>query len=274
MALQAGRVFGSGRRPVTGRAWQSALGILRSLIIYWRPGRQRALRNLYRPHVPSDGLVFDIGAHLGDRTRAFSDLGARVIALEPQPGVYRWLERRVGASARVSLRTEAVGPEPGEATLAISRRTPTLSTLSGSWKSQIGERNPTFRHVSWDEAVTVRVVTLDQLIEEYGVPDFCKIDVEGFEAEVLAGLSQPVPALSFEFVAGALEIAEQCIRRLSILDVYEFNAVRGERRSYLFPAWQSADLMLRWLEQGADAISSGDVYARLPKESGNPGAPA
>jgi FkbM family methyltransferase len=259
---------------VTGGAWQSALGILRSQIIYWRPGRQRALRELYRAHVPSGGLVFDIGAHLGDRTRAFADLGARVVALEPQPGVHRWLERRVGSSIGVTLRTEAVGAEPGQATLAISRRTPTLSTLSGSWKRQIGQRNPTFRHVSWDEAVTVRVVTLDQLIREYGVPDFCKIDVEGFEAEVLAGLSQPVPALSFEFVSGALEIAEQCIGRLSILDTYEFNAVRGERRAYLFPAWQSAETMRHWLGQGAEGISSGDIYARLPKETGDHSAQA
>jgi len=259
---------------VTGAAWQSALGILRSQVIYWRPGRQRALRALYRPHVPPRGLVFDVGAHLGDRTRAFADLGARVVALEPQPGVYRWLERRVGSSPGVSLRTEAVGPEPGQATLAVSRRTPTLSTLSGSWKSEIGQRNPTFRHVSWDEALTVRVVTLDQLIQEYGVPDFCKIDVEGFEAEVLAGLSQPIPALSFEFVAGALEIAEQCVRRLALLGVYEFNAVRGERRSYLFPSWHSAETMLDWLRQEAEGISSGDIYARLRKGAGNLSAQA
>jgi FkbM family methyltransferase len=224
--------------------------------------------------VPRGGLVFDIGAHLGDRTRAFADLGARVVALEPQPGVYRWLERRVGSSPRVSLRTEAVGAEPGQATLAISRRFPTLSTLSGSWTSEIGQRNTTFRHVSWDEALTVRVVTLDQLIQEYGVPDFCKIDVEGFEAEVLAGLSQPVPALSFEFVAGALEIAEQCVQRLALLDAYEFNAIRGERRSYLFPAWHSAETMLGWLRRGAGGISSGDIYARLQKGVGNRSAQA
>jgi FkbM family methyltransferase len=256
---------------VTVAALQRTLGILRSMVIYWRPGRQRALRNLYRGYIPLNGLVFDVGAHLGDRTRAFSGLGARVVALEPQPRVFQWLERRVGSFPGVVLRTEAVGPAPGEATLEISRRTPTLSTLSGSWRDGIGRRNPGFRAVSWDESLTVRVVTLDQLIDEYGLPDFCKIDVEGFESEVLAGLTQPIPALSFEFVSGALEIAEECVRRLAVLGTYEFNAVRGEQRSYLFPGWQSGEAILEWLQHGADAISSGDIYARRARRQENRG---
>src|SRR5690606_17457557 len=66
-------------RWVRGERW---LGITRSLIVYWRPGRQRGLRDLYRPFVAPGGLVFDVGAHIGDRTAAFASLGARVVALE------------------------------------------------------------------------------------------------------------------------------------------------------------------------------------------------
>lgn len=243
--------------------WQSRVGILRSLLIYWRPGRQPALRRLYRPFVPPGSLVFDVGAHLGDRTRAFASLGSRVVAFEPQPQLFRWLHRLVGSRPGVVLRREAVGREPGEATLAVSRRTPTVSTLSREWQNELLERNAAFRSVRWEESLQVPVVTLDQLIAEYGVPDFCKIDVEGFEAEVLAGLNQPLPALSFEFVAGGLEIALESVQRLEALGRYEYNAVAGERRSFLFPAWQSAREISSWLASGAGGLASGDVYARL-----------
>ena len=250
--------------------WQGGLGILRSLIVYWRPGRQRALRRLYRPYLPNKALVFDIGAHLGDRTRAFADLGARVVALEPQPRLHGWLRRLVGSRPGVTLRAEAVGSEPGEAELAVSRRTPTVSTLSRVWRAELGTRNPSFRDVRWEDTVRVRVVTLDMLIGEYGLPDFCKIDVEGFEAEVLSGLSQPLPALSLEFVAGALDIALACVGRLGELGQYEFNAIRGEQRRYRFDGWLSQRAMADWLERGAEGLPSGDIYARLSAGADGP----
>ena len=165
---------------------------MRSLVVYWRPGRQPGLRRLYGSLVRDGDLVFDVGAHLGDRSAAFAALGARVIALEPQPRIARWLRRIVGRNERITVRTEAVGAAVGTARLAISRRTPTLSTLSASWRDSIQERNPAFRDVRWEDSVEVPVVTLDTLIETYGKPSFCKIDVEGYEAEVLAGLSHPV----------------------------------------------------------------------------------
>ncbi len=244
------------------------IGLVRSFVVYWRPGRQRGLRRLYAPFVHDGDLVFDVGAHLGDRSVAFAALGARVVALEPQPLIARWLRRIVRRHRGVEVRAEAVGARRGTERLSVSSRTPTVSTMSAAWRDAAGAANPGFRSVRWERSVEVPAVTLDDLIAEYGVPSFCKIDVEGWEAEALAGLTRALPALSFEFVAGQLHVAAACVRRLMELGRYEFNVVLGERRDLAPDAWRNPESILGWLEAGADGASSGDVYARLSPSAG------
>lgn len=238
-------------------------GLVRSLATYWRPGRQRGLRRLYAPFVRPGDLVFDVGAHVGDRSVAFLSLGARVVALEPQPGPASVLERVLQGRADATLLRKAAGPTAGTARLAVSSTHPTVSTLAHDWRARIGEANTGFRDVTWDDEVEVEVTTLDQLIEGYGPPAFIKIDVEGFEAEVLAGLSSAVPALSVEFVAGTLDVTTRCVDLLGTLGSYEYIAFSGEAREPLWPDWRSESDIRSWLSDGADHHASGDLYARL-----------
>ena len=246
---------------VPGRL-RRTLGLLRSLWIYRRPGRLAGLKRLYQPLVPDDALVFDIGAHLGDRTRAFRALGARVVAVEPQPELLRWLVRFHGGDDGVTLLGLAVGAQAGRAELRVDPSNPSVSTLSQDWIKQIRQNNAGFSGLDWDGSVEVELTTLDALIERYGRPDFCKIDVEGFEAEVLAGLSQPLPALSVEFVSGTLNRTETCVRYLQALADYRYNVVCGEQRDMRWPEWRGPEAVLKWLAGGAEGIASGDLYAR------------
>ncbi|MBL3557689.1 MULTISPECIES: FkbM family methyltransferase [Marinobacter] len=241
------------------RGW----GLLRSLFIYRRPGRQKSLRRLYREFIRPGDLVFDIGAHLGDRSSAFAALGARVVALEPQPQLLSWLRRLTRHQPEVVCLPLAVGRAPGNAELALSLRNPTVASLDSRWREHLCTTTAGFRHVRWEDSVTVTVTTLDELIREYGRPSFCKIDVEGFEAEVLAGLNQPLPALSFEFVNGVLDQVPPCLEELERLGRYEFNVIAGERRWFIWSSWQKPDSLRRWIDAGADEIASGDIYARL-----------
>ncbi len=115
----------------------------------------------------------------------------------------------------------------------------------------------------WGSPLEVPVTTLDALIERHGLPRFCKLDVEGFEAEVLRGLSQPIPLLSFEYVPAAIEVACEAVALLAALGPYRFNLAVGERRTFRWPAWRQRSTIEDWLRRRPTDDRSGDVYARL-----------
>ena len=148
--------------------------------------------------------------------RCWRALGARVVAIEPQPDFVRVLRWLYGRDGGVEIVPQAVGRTAGSAELLVSERTPTVTTLSRAWVDNV-RREPGFEDVQWSARERVDVVTLQSLIERYGEPAFVKVDVEGFEAEALAGLATPVRALSFEYVPATREIAVDCIERLAAL---------------------------------------------------------
>jgi FkbM family methyltransferase len=239
------------------------VGLVRSLLIYYAiPWRPWQMRRLYGRFIRPGDLCFDVGAHVGNRLRVWRQLGARVVAIEPQPVLFHWLQRVYGRSPQITLLDQAVGAEPGEATLHISQRTPTVSTLSRAWIQAV-QQDASFATVNWDTAVTVPVTPLGELIERYGRPAFCKIDVEGFELEVLCGLSTPIPALSFETIPAALDVALGCVERLQALGYYRFNYVPGESHNLQTSRWLTPGEMCQFLQQLTLKDGSGDIYAVL-----------
>lgn len=241
-------------------------GFARSLWLYYGvPGRLRATRRFYRELIRPGDRCFDIGAHVGNRSWVWAGLGAKVVALEPQPDFarfVRWLARR---RAGIELVEAAVGARPGMLTLHISRRHPTVSTASRSFLESVAGA-PSFGGVHWDQAIDVPVTTLDALVARYGRPDFVKIDVEGFEGEVLDGLSVPPRTLSFEWLAETIPSALACVDRLLRLGDYRFNAVMGEAMRFEFDPWVDEAAIRDWLRARPPHGGSGDIYARLAAE--------
>ena len=144
----------------------------------------------------------------------------------------------------------------------VSFNTPTVSTLSHEWVDRVNALSP-FAGIRWDIAINVKVLTLDHLIEIYGQPAFCKIDVEGYEDKVLNGLSSPIQVLSFEYLPVTRDIAIRCIERLASLGNYRFNRTIGEDRRFQLSQWISQQEMKTWLEACPPSERSGDIYAQL-----------
>lgn len=240
-----------------------AAAIGRSLDIYYRDtARTVRMDRLHALLVPSGALVFDIGAHVGDRTGSFLRLGATVVALEPQPHVFRALRLIYRGIPEAVLLPVAAGAEPGEVDLHLNLRNPTVSTVS--WRFiAAAAGSPGWTDQNWERSVSVPVTTLDALIERYGRPDFVKIDVEGHEADVLQGAEHAVPMLSFEFTTIQREVARACIDQLGVLGSYEFNLSLGETHTLRHAHWLNSDALRLELDTLPHDANSGDVYARL-----------
>jgi FkbM family methyltransferase len=239
------------------------LGFARSLAIYYgQPWRTRALRRHYAPFLGAGDLAFDVGAHVGNHACCFAGLGARVVAIEPQPAFAAWLRRLFRARPKVIVLECALAATPGTVELYPSPRTPTVATVSRWWIEAV-RASPGSDRVRWASGVRVPATTLDALIARHGLPRFCKIDVEGYEAEVLRGLSQPIPALSFEYLPAASDVARRAAGLLAALGPYLFNPTVGERRRFVWRQWRPFGALDDWLAARHADEPSGDVYARL-----------
>lgn len=207
-------------------------------------------------------LVFDVGANLGNRTKIFLRLGAKVIAFEPQQKCAEYLRTVLKGAPRFELVTKALGDKPGHAEMLVSNAH-VLSTLSQEW-TEATRQSGRFSRYEWNGRQRVEIITLDSVIAKYGVPVFVKIDVEGFEYQVLSGLSQPVPYISIEFTAERIEDTYRCMDHLDALGRASFRISLGESMEFCHPEWLSAkdtrELLGQLIER--DRLAWGDVYIR------------
>lgn len=238
-------------------------------------------RNLLKGFRRRD-LVFDIGAHTGSKTATFLRLGARVVAVEPDPVNQVILEdqflRHRLARRPVAIVRKAVSDGSGVETMWIDEPGSAKNTLSPKWVETLRADAGRFgRHLEFAQRIEVDTTTLEELIVTYGLPFFVKIDVEGYEQHVLQGMRRPVPYLSFEvnlpeFRSEGL----RCVELLGRLAAHgEFNYAADCRWGLVLQEWLGQQAFLEVLNRCAE--KSIDVFWKTsppePARAVSPRAP-
>ena len=217
-------------------------------------------KDFYGQFIKSGDLCFDVGANKGNRTVIFLELGAKVVAVEPQKECYEFLTKRFGD--KIELVKYGLGEKESTETMYVSGST-LISSFSKDHVTMMQEDR--FKGASWGKTIEIKMTTLDVLIEKYGTPAFCKIDVEGYEYDVLKGLSKPLKALSLEYIVPEnTEVLVNCLKHLSNLGNIECNFSYGETMKFTLEQWKSGQEMIDFVQTKTFIDTSyGVVYIRF-----------
>ena len=217
-------------------------------------------KKFYEQFIKPGDLVFDIGANVGNRTNVFLELGARVVAVEPQPYCIRQLEKRFGN--RIKLEPVGLGSKIGKAEMSVAD-VANISSLSSKFIQQTSKTR--FASNKWDKKISIQIDTLDNLISKFGEPQFCKIDVEGYEPEVLKGLHQALPCFSFEYCVPemAIEMIDSInlIHHLNPGQVYNYST--GESMNLALNNWVNYENIIQIVKtKEFTSTLFGDIYCK------------
>jgi FkbM family methyltransferase len=218
--------------------------------------KQREMINFYKQFIAEGDLCFDIGANIGERTNYFLQLGASVVAVEPQSSCMITLEEKFSLNTKVKLIQKAVGATKGNAELFLCDETHECSTLSPDFVSVFSKVSG-FR---WNKKVEVEVTTLDELCAAFGTPKLCKIDVEGFESQVFLGLKKPIPYICFEFNQPFIKDTIKSLQILGSLGLAKCNFIKYEHMNLVLKDWISLQEFINHFDQFiTDDILTGEI---------------
>jgi FkbM family methyltransferase len=220
------------------------------------------MSRFYSPLIRSGDVVFDVGANIGVYTELFSRLGATVVAIEPNLECCEKL-RVIARMRKIFIENCAAGETVGTAEFHLCEEN-TMSTLNEQW-AEVVSKSELHSQTKWLNKVQVPVKTLDVLANQYGKPSFIKIDAEGYDDHVLAGMSFQPAALSFEFNVNGRDVALNCLKTPALSEGFVFNYTIGHNFRYQLGEWVSATELAELLRTFDGSEEYGEVFARRAK---------
>lgn len=201
----------------------------------------------------AEKILFDIGANRGDATLAGLKKGFdKIIALEPAPKTFYQLVNNFVYNPRVVPLKFAVSDTNNELIEFYECVEDGLSTIERGWLTTPGlpYNGKAYRTV---KSVTC---TIDWLVEKYGLPDLVKIDVEGAETQVFAGMTCKPKQLCFEWSQETLDQHVEQLHRLRDVNGYTEFALQYITHHLDEPTeyrpLTEADSLPEWTEETCD----------------------
>ncbi|HUT80080.1 MAG TPA: FkbM family methyltransferase [Candidatus Bathyarchaeia archaeon] len=223
--------------------------------------QRKRLRKIYSLFIQNETLCFDIGTHKGKMSDLFLELGANVIGVEPHPDLFLNLQEKYKNNDKIKLLNMGASDEENTLLFYPCEDKPSRSTFSLEFTKE-------FTDCVWSKPIKIPTITLDKLIEMYGLPAFCKIDVENLEKKVLDGLNQKIKYLSFEFHFRIPGKVHDCIESLERLGSPKFNYYIDDTNKFIFKNWVDKNELLKSIQKNKNKrnIKRGDIYVFLGDE--------
>ena len=204
-------------------------------------------------------LIFDIGANVGKYSLTHKE--NKIIAVEANPDTFKTLTENVKDYSNITPLNYAVCSNETDYVDFFTCSADTLCTLDVNWISSPDSRFGNFKNSV--QKISVKTISIDKMIELYGLPDLIKVDVEGAEYNVISSLSQKVPTLCFEWASEWKIDTINAICKLITLGYREFHIQKEDNYSYYPPAFDlSYDQVINRIHNTTPKIDWGMVWAK------------
>lgn len=207
-------------------------------------------------------LVFDVGSNMGEKSEIFIGLGSKVIGFEPQRECYTSTLSKFNGNPNFIGENVGLDKKVGKETIYIASYH-TISSMSEKFIEE--SKKERFADFNWDNKREIDTDTLDNMVSKYGKPKFIKIDVEGYELNVLEGLSDQIDYISVEFNPELCDVTISCIEYIDSLNNgnTSFNYGYRNDEDFKYDKWVSKGELIKYLESVNDfKFEFGDVYCK------------